>query len=153
KTRLGDVWEWDGTGWTDRSPPAGATAPSARMSALMVYDASRRVMVLRGGNTGTAAPPGGTPRDETWEWDPATAVWALRGAPAIGVSLGLQATHRAVYDAGRGKVILYQDSATVWQWDSAAPAWTPVTTSKADTLAPPTNGPGIAYDVARARVT
>src|SRR5260221_4375381 len=144
KARLGDLWEWDGSAWVDRTP--AGTKPSARMNALMTYDASRKIIVLRGGNTGTAAPPGGTNVDETWEWDPAAATWSLRTSPALGVSAALQGSHRAVYDAGRGKVILFQDYQTVWQWDPATPAWTPVTTSKTETLLPPSMGTALFYD-------
>jgi len=148
RARFNDLWEWDGTGWTDVTP--AGTKPSPRLNALMAYDASRKAIVLRGGNTGTAVPPSGTAIDDTWEWDAATATWSPFTAPALtGTPL---ATHRAVYDAGRGKVVLYQDYQTMWQWEPATPAWMPLTTSKTDPLLPPTNGPGIIYDSGRARI-
>jgi hypothetical protein len=149
KARLNDLWEWDGTSWTDKTP--ATTKPSPRLNALMTYDAGRKVIVLRGGNTGTAVPPSGTAIDDNWEWDATTATWSpLMAPPLTGTPL---ATHRAVYDAGRGKVILYQDYQNVWQWEPAMPAWVPLTTSKTDPLLPPTSAPGIIYDAGRARVT
>ena len=151
KARFNDLWEWDGTAWADKTPP-GTSKPSPRLNALMTYDAGRKLIVLRGGNTGTAVPPSGTYVDDTWEWDAATATWSPRTAPALGLGSASLATHRAVYDAGRAKVLLYQDFQTIWQWDPVAPAWVPQTTSKADTLVPPSNVPGIVYDAARAKV-
>ncbi|HET6148241.1 MAG TPA: kelch repeat-containing protein [Polyangia bacterium] len=149
KARLNDLWEWDGSSWTDTTP--AGSKPSPRLNALMAYDASRKVIVLRGGNTGTAAPPSGTAIDDNWEWDATTATWSPRTAPPLtGTSLS---THRAVYDAGLRKVILYQDYQNVWQWDADTPAWVPLTTSKTDPLLPPTSAPGIIYDAGRARVT
>ena len=36
--RLNDIWEWDGTTWTDRTP--SGTKPSPRHTAMIAYDAN-----------------------------------------------------------------------------------------------------------------
>ena len=150
KSRLADLWEWDGATWVDKPPPG--TRPSARWNALMVYDASRQTIVLHGGNTGTGTPPAGTYVDETWEWN--GAAWSPRTpvVPTVtSVNTGYQ---RLIYDAARGKVIYYLDYQNMWEWnpDATAPSWNKLTTTKADTLFPPYGTPGIVYDVVRARV-
>src|SRR5207249_671924 len=62
-----ETWEWDGTDWMQRVP---AAAPPARMFSPMVFDVSRGVMVLFGGDmAGFAA-------SDTWEYDGAT--WTQR---------------------------------------------------------------------------
>jgi len=43
-----DLWEWDGTSWTQITPVSPLPAP--RMYHAMVYDQARRVLVLFGGN-------------------------------------------------------------------------------------------------------
>jgi hypothetical protein len=54
--RLGDTWEWDGTGWTN----VASNGPSPRNGSAMAFDEHRGRVVLFGG-------PG--PSTETWEWD------------------------------------------------------------------------------------
>ncbi len=56
---LGDVWEYDGTGWTETTPPE---KPSARWGTSLAYDPSRRVAVMFGGR----ATLGGALQDDTW---------------------------------------------------------------------------------------
>jgi len=46
---LGDMWEYNGTDWTQITPP---DMPSARMSSAIAYDSNRGRAVLFGGNTG-----------------------------------------------------------------------------------------------------
>ena len=55
-----ETWLWDGTKWTKAAPQ---TAPSARMTHALAYDAGRSRVVLFGGGTGAAA------LSDTWEWD------------------------------------------------------------------------------------
>ncbi|MBK8098177.1 MAG: hypothetical protein IPK26_13780 [Planctomycetes bacterium] len=60
--RLDDTWEWNGTGWLQRSP---AIRPMPRSYAAMAYDPGRGVSVLFGGDAGSSPPP----LDDLWEWD------------------------------------------------------------------------------------
>ena len=87
-TRLDDIWEWDGTSWTEKHPDA--PTPSARHSHAMAYDSARGMVVLFGGNaSGREA--------DTWEWD-GTSWNSLGVTPAPYSRYG----HSMVYDASRG---------------------------------------------------
>ena len=59
-TPLEDLWQWDGTTWTE-IPLTGPT-PGHRYQPVMVYDAARDRTVLVGGLGGHA---------DTWEWNSA----------------------------------------------------------------------------------
>jgi hypothetical protein len=66
---LGDTWEWDGYGWTDRGVvPA---SPGALQNAGLIYDRSSGVAVLFGGELfdDTALHAGIGLRSQTWQWD------------------------------------------------------------------------------------
>jgi hypothetical protein len=56
---LTDMWQWDGTRWTEIRP-SGPT-PGHRYQPVMVYDRARGKTVLYGGLEGS--------KDDTWEWD------------------------------------------------------------------------------------
>jgi len=62
-----DTWKWDGTTWTQLSPPV---SPTPRYGSGMVYDSLRQKMVMFGGVGST-----GPNFDETWEWDCSTGTW------------------------------------------------------------------------------
>ncbi len=120
------TWRWDGAHWT--AIEAAPTPP--RSSVHMVYDAARRVMVLRSDN-----------RDDTWLWD--GAAW-LQVRPAH--SPGAVPTSALVYDGARQRVLL-AGSAEFWLWDGTD--WAQAQ--------PPTRPPArvlqlMAYDAARQRV-
>ena len=53
---LADVWEWDGSDWTDVTP-AGSFGPSAQSGHVLVYDPPSERVALVGGNGGS------------WSWD------------------------------------------------------------------------------------
>src|SRR5947207_2004376 len=55
----GGTWTWDGSTWTPQTP---ATSPSARVSAVMAYDAATKQLILFGGQTGPDF------LNETWSW-------------------------------------------------------------------------------------
>jgi cysteine-rich repeat protein len=59
---LSDTWLWSGNSWTRAAPH---TVPPARQGHAMVYDAARHVMVMFGGNNGSALHT----FSDTWEWD------------------------------------------------------------------------------------
>ena len=59
--RLGDVWEWDGSEWSDVSTAFGA--PAQRYNHAAAYSPERAAVTLFGGQTVNS------PRtDEAWEW-------------------------------------------------------------------------------------
>jgi hypothetical protein len=47
ETNLGDMWEWNGSTWTQMSPP---TLPPARSDASMAFDVATGKLVLFGGS-------------------------------------------------------------------------------------------------------
>jgi hypothetical protein len=47
--QLSDVWDWDGTTWTERTP---AESPAGRQDHAVAYDEARQRLVMFGGQTG-----------------------------------------------------------------------------------------------------
>jgi hypothetical protein len=117
--RMGDTWEFDGTGWTLRSS-GGSGQPVPREVPALAYDAARQVTVLYGGNG-----VGPDHRDDTWEWDGTSWVevntlpGALRPSPHPG--------HAMAYHALAGGVVLFgggyagpQPEGDTWLWNGSA---------------------------------
>ena len=100
RTSLRDTWEWDASaGWR---AAADTASPSARDHLAMAFDKERGVSVMFGGARfvarGEVQPPWPT---DTWEWN--GGAWRLSAArgPAG------RARTAMVYDAARGRVLLY----------------------------------------------
>jgi hypothetical protein len=119
-----DVWEWNGTTWTDVSPTtgtAGVNFPEVRRHHAMAYDSARGVVVMHGGTSNQAS----TIFDDTWEWNGAAGTWTeVTPTGTAGTDFPeVRRNHALVYDSLRGVVILfggadqstwYQDT---WIWD------------------------------------
>lgn len=138
---LHDLWEWDGTAWTNRTPsPLPSAWPSGNWSVNMVYDpATKRVLLvdLEGG---------------TWSWDgSARTLTLLQTTPSFG-------------DSPRGGPLAYDDrlgapvllaggqagTLALWTLDPSTHIWkeTPIAGSS-----PPLGGPvASAYDRVRDRL-
>jgi len=89
---LGDIWEWDGTRWTKRTPTSGP-APPPRQAHNLVYDAMHARVVLFGGVGGI---DGSTPLNDVWTWDGVR--WtelALQPAPSprLGAAMACDTAH------------------------------------------------------------
>ena len=125
---LNDLWEWNGSAWTHRTP---ALSPSARGSAAMVYDSARSRIVLFGGSTG------GSYLNDTWEWDGST--WTQR-TPPLNPPTGI---YSMAYDSLRQRTVMFGGSYT-WEWDGDV--WTRGVAAQGQPSGPMT------YDSARARV-
>jgi hypothetical protein len=71
----GDTWEWDGSAWTNVTPPG--PSPSPRAWHAMTFDSERGRTVLYGGFNGAQL-------GDTWEWDGAqwTQVFPASSPPA-----------------------------------------------------------------------
>jgi hypothetical protein len=99
---MADTWEYDGTTWTEASPPA---SPSARGALGLAYDSARGVVVLFGGVRCEGSTSVRVPRlvdTETWEYDGSS--WTeFRTA----VTPSAQAGHAMAYDSARGAVLLF----------------------------------------------
>lgn len=89
---LGDLWEWDGTTWTQRSAPL---APAPRIAPCAAYDSARRVLVIFGGRR-----KGGGSLDDAWEWNGDTWSMGPAGPPA-------RRTCAFAFDGARNVLIMY----------------------------------------------
>ena len=119
----GITWEWDGTNWTSVTT-LGGVHPNGRSSALMVYDSTRNVHVLYGGQA-----PNGTTYNDVWEYDGTTRAWTQRAtggpAPRFGAALAYDsANQRTVLFGGEGLVFgassFFNDT---WLWDGQTATW------------------------------
>ena len=121
---LADTWEWNGSLWTQRSPTA---SPSARSAVAMAYDATRKRVVLFGGETDALAM-----LDDIWLWNGTN--WATPGdtGPEARSFAG------AVWDSDFEQVVLcggWNGAAALddlWAWDGTS--WSEI--------APSTETPG-----------
>ena len=126
---LGDTWEWDGASWTKAAEedPSGVLAPTPRHSHAMVYDTSRRVTVLFGGNI---AAPGFL--GDTWEWDGTSWVKMAEEDDNGVLAPTPRAYHTMTYDASREVTLLFGGNGVgsgvgggnlgdTWEW--VARAW------------------------------
>jgi hypothetical protein len=109
--QLDELWAWKGARW-ERLP---ATGPTARSLSGAVYDLRRQRVVLFGGvgNKGYEALKG-----DTWEWDGKS--WR----EMTDISIGTRDHHVMVYDAARGKTVMYGGQTSdrkwaqeTWEWD------------------------------------
>ena len=58
-----EIWEWDGTAWTQKHPTGAAPVP--RGGAAMAYDPKLQAIVMFGGDNGNSANPQG----DMWSWN------------------------------------------------------------------------------------
>jgi len=123
-----DVWEWDGTTWTDVSPTSGTAGvdfPEERRFHAMAYDTARDVIVMFGG----ANDDGGLMFDDTWEWDGTAGAWTEVtpvGTPGTDYPIKRR-IHDMVYDSARGVCVMFggEDYSSniyfedTWTWDGS----------------------------------
>ncbi|MFH1109499.1 MAG: kelch repeat-containing protein [Planctomycetota bacterium] len=88
---LADTWEWNGTNWGARTPPA---APSARCWHTMAYG-TQGTTVLFGGYTASG---GG----DTWQWNGTN--WTQ---PTLPLSPPPRIISAMAYDSARGAMVLF----------------------------------------------
>ncbi len=108
-TSIGGTWEWDGARWFEQ---ATAQAPTPRHRPNMVYDVSRKRVVLFGGHAYPA--DGGhveEPLNDTWEWDGVS--WVER-RPQTSPPASLYPS--MAYDEARASTVLFTTGGT-WSWD------------------------------------
>ncbi len=101
-TPTADTWEYDGSAWKLRTP---SSAPSARYGHAMAFDRSRNRVVLFGGRR--SGPLGLT--GDTWEYDGTD--WVERYP---NTSPEARQHHALVYDAARGRVVLFGGDDGTW---------------------------------------
>jgi hypothetical protein len=130
---FGDLWAWDGNGWTAIHQPPGP-APGPRAYAAGGWDVARGVLVVHGGmriNMGTLSLDY---LDDTWEWD-GTRWWLRDTTPRPSPRSGAA----SAYDVARGVLVVAGGCrrygfdgpnftqprcddlvSDVWEWDGAA---------------------------------
>src|SRR5262249_29568119 len=106
----------------------------------------RKKIVLNSGNTGTGT---GSWVNETYELD-STGAWT-KANTTTSPNYYYYGYNTLLYDVGRTRVVGYGGySPNMVDWDPATPAWTTLTTTKADTSASPGQAfVGFVYDISR----
>jgi len=148
KARENDVWEWDSATSVWSQPTVTGLKPMPRFGHTMVYDSARKRFVVRGGNTGTGT---GTWVNETWELDPAT--WTWKPLVTTGTAppyAGYAGYDRLVYDASRGKSVLFEYQDAIYELDPVTPTWNKIVATRADTTGPAYGYVAVLYDPLRA---
>ncbi|MEZ4247647.1 MAG: kelch repeat-containing protein [Polyangiales bacterium] len=121
---FGDVWDWDGTTWTERVTMG---APPSRREPMVAFDEHRGVLVVFGGLRG------GMAVSDLWELDGTT--WTERTATGPGARSGRRMTYfpasESLYLWGGGSGA----STDTWEWhldaDSGELEWTEHVTAQA----------------------
>jgi hypothetical protein len=98
----GDVWEWNGTRWRDRTP---VEAPAARMYFPFAYDSVREKTVLFSGWYQNNQP-------DTWTWD---GYGWQRESPTVSPPKIDYAS--GAFDAVRGEFVVHGSDPTSWAYD------------------------------------
>lgn len=120
-----DVWEWDGTDWTQRFSANGP--PHARTRPSMCFDPVRNEVLMLGGNILSPEPAGFyyTARKQLWAWNGIE--WTLRSTLPNGEDTPQIYGDRKsfAFDEKRGVAVLFggfNDSSQykVWEWNGTA---------------------------------
>ena len=109
-----DLWVLDEDLWITVSPISERPSPRHRSS--MVWDDSRKKILLFGGNSGAQ-------NGETWEWNGKKSKW--KRMFVTGAAPSARYSHEMVYDNVRERVLLFggagigSDSNDTWEWGFA----------------------------------
>jgi hypothetical protein len=110
--RLSDTWSWDGTTWTQLSPPQSPGAVSTAWQAG--YDSASQQLLLFGGD----GSGGFSFKNATWAWGGTT--WT-RLQPTT--RPGARAYGSMTYDPDLQRLVMYAgsnthtDLTTIWEWN------------------------------------
>lgn len=116
-----DVWEWNGSDWTQRFSTNGP--PHARTRPSMCFDSARSEVLMIGGNTLSPEPAGFyyTARKQLWAWNGSD--WTLRSTlPGGENSPQVYGDRRSfAFDEKRNTAVLFGGFADsqyqVWEWN------------------------------------
>jgi len=96
---LGDVWEWDGVQFVDRTPsPLPANWPAPRSSHAMAYQPCTGTLIVFGGQNSQ-----GTTLGDTWQWDGTLNFWVKLTVPSPPARRGAG----MAYDDARSRAVLF----------------------------------------------
>jgi N-acetylneuraminic acid mutarotase len=111
------------------------TVPDERYLQSVAFDETRKLLVMFGGLTGNDGTPP-TPRQDVWEWSPATGGWTER--VATGTKPPARSGAGFVFDSARNKFVLFggcaasgSDYQDTWEWDPTTGKWTDRTSAAA----------------------
>jgi hypothetical protein len=121
------VWEWDGAtaNWTNRTPIPSTVSPGGFGEPPLTFDDGRQKMFLFWGQSTWQ---GTTSNSVYWEWDPATAGWALRDSGDF-VDFGYYPFPVVAFDSFRRRVVVPTNatetsgSIKTWELDTKGQAW------------------------------
>lgn len=108
---LNGTWEWDGSIWQQRIAPS----PHGRYAHTLIYDSTRHVSILYGGEFfGPLDVP--VSLSDTWEWDGNS--WSEMGDQRPSARAG----HAAAFDSARGVTVLFGGTGfpETWEYPCAA---------------------------------
>ena len=137
---LGDIWEYDPANHAWKAS-AVTVAPKARYDFGMVWDSGRSRAVLFGGMQMDLAGAPGVPKQDTWEWDPATPAWTER--TTAGVKPSPRYGHAMAFDGNRGKMLVFGGSDInteggslndLWELNPTTGSWTERMTGDANAI-------------------
>jgi len=104
---LGDLWEWDGQDWSQRTVAGG---PGLRGATAMAFDPAHGGLLMFGGNAALGT------LDDTWLWNGQSWTQLFPATPPY-----VRVQHCMVTDAARSRVVLLGGGPTpdpfAWEWD------------------------------------
>ncbi len=142
---FGDTWEWDGSQWTEVTPPAGRSPVARFRHDLAAGHGSGRVLLFGGADAGAFR------YADTWEWD--GTVW-VETTP-LGPVPPFPWDFVMAWDSPRARTVLFAGTVTLgssasetWEWDGSA--WRNATPS--GPKPPVREAPAVALQEDRGRV-
>jgi hypothetical protein len=108
---------------------SGNRVPDPRVGQAVAYDSNRKVVVVFGGAAAVSG-DAQTPRQDVWEWNPATGAW--RDRSSTGSAPDARSEAAVVYDSARDRFILFAGRAQsgsnfqdTWEWNPSDGTWAP----------------------------
>jgi hypothetical protein len=128
---LNDLWEWDGTEWTNRTPsPLPANWPARRDSATLVWDSTQSRLLLFGGEIPSMMIRG---LPDLWSWD--GTAWANLTPSDLSTWTPARSSQGAAWDEFLGVMIVFGGILSdhnivgrdLWQWNPRTRAFQDLT--------------------------
>ncbi len=144
-----DVWEWNGTAWTQRctGAPCSTVVPTGRSQVASAYGSLAKVLVFGGLDSANVG--------DTWSWDGAANAWTkLCNSGSCGLTARRDSA--MAYDSFRNEYVLFGGNAGVTKdetfvWDNPTKQWIAKCTG-ACTRPSARQGAAMAYDSKRKKV-
>lgn len=147
-----DTWEWNGATWSvpPHHDPEHDGGPAARQHHEMVYDGTRQVTVLFGGEVDQED------RGDTWEWNGESWAWRDPKDPENDGDPDVRKRHAMAYDSRRAVTVLFgglqnfnDQLGDTWEWNGLSWAQRTPADPEGDGDPEPRANHAMAYDPAR----